>query len=257
MQRVDLAIVGAGIVGLAHAVHAVRAGLSVTVIERDPRARGASVRNFGMLAIVAQSPGAERESALQALGLWKEIGKRARFSVEQAGCLFIARRSEEMSVLEEAEVPASNLISARNLSDYAPSLRTDAVLGGLWSPDAWKVDQRQATARIADWLAREHGVAFRFSTEVKAIDAPQLETSRGPIMASHAILCGGDEFRSLFPEAFAETGVARCQLQMLRTKPQPRDWRLKPFLLGGLSLTRYSAFAACASLPALKERQRE
>ena len=40
-ERVDLAIVGAGIVGLAHAVEAVRRGLSVVVVERDERATGA------------------------------------------------------------------------------------------------------------------------------------------------------------------------------------------------------------------------
>ena len=40
--RFDLAVVGAGIVGLAHALAAARAGLKVVVIERDLRASGAS-----------------------------------------------------------------------------------------------------------------------------------------------------------------------------------------------------------------------
>jgi glycine/D-amino acid oxidase-like deaminating enzyme len=43
----DLVVVGAGVVGLAHAIEARARGLSVVVVERDARAVGASVRNFG------------------------------------------------------------------------------------------------------------------------------------------------------------------------------------------------------------------
>jgi len=44
--RVDTAIVGAGIVGLAHAYLAAKSGRKVAVFERNPAATGASVRNF-------------------------------------------------------------------------------------------------------------------------------------------------------------------------------------------------------------------
>ncbi|MEV7024495.1 FAD-dependent oxidoreductase, partial [Kitasatospora sp. NPDC093558] len=52
--RSDLVIVGAGIVGLAHAFEALANGLSVTVVERDRQPVGASVRNFGHCCISAQ-----------------------------------------------------------------------------------------------------------------------------------------------------------------------------------------------------------
>ncbi len=42
---------------------------------------------------------------------------------------------------------------------------------------------------------------------------------------------------------------------MLRTVPQPARWRLDPFVLGGLSMTRYNAFAECPGLPALRAEQ--
>ena len=41
MQGYDLAVVGAGIVGLAHALAGARRGLRVVVIDRDARANGA------------------------------------------------------------------------------------------------------------------------------------------------------------------------------------------------------------------------
>ncbi len=53
-HQYDDAIVGAGILGLAHAYHLSRLGRRVIVLERDVRAVGASVRNFGMLWPVGQ-----------------------------------------------------------------------------------------------------------------------------------------------------------------------------------------------------------
>ena len=47
--RYDLAVVEAGILGLAHALAASRAGLRTVVLERDARAVGASIRNFGFV----------------------------------------------------------------------------------------------------------------------------------------------------------------------------------------------------------------
>jgi len=47
--RYDDMVVGAGVLGLAHAYHLTRRGRRVAVFERSPTAVGASVRNFGML----------------------------------------------------------------------------------------------------------------------------------------------------------------------------------------------------------------
>ncbi len=160
-----------------------------------------------------------------------------------------------MQVLEEFATSASGHSVERlgpdELAGHAPGLRAERLLGGVWSADAWKVDQRQAMARIADWLRRVHGVSFHFGTTVAAVEPPVLDTSAGSFRAEHTLLCAGHEFATLFPEVFRETGVTRCRLQMMRTVPQRGDWRLKPFVLGGLSLTRYASFAGCPTLPDL------
>ena len=53
----DLIVVGAGIVGLAHAYTAARRGLRVCVVERDAACVGASIRNFGFITVTGQGAG--------------------------------------------------------------------------------------------------------------------------------------------------------------------------------------------------------
>ena len=260
-QQTDVAIVGAGIVGLAHATAAARAGLSVAVFERDPCARGASVRNFGMLAVFAQAQGEDLERARRNVAIWQDVASQAGIALERNGCLLLAREPQERQVLQEiaerapASGRAAEFIERIRLRDFAPNLRTDFLIAGLWTPDAWKVDQRVASERIARWLNEEYGVAFHFSAQVRAVVPGSLTTTAGTFTAGQVIVCGGDEFATLFPDAFVRSGVVRCQLQMLRTVPQPGEWKLQPFIAGGLSLPRYHAFSSCPGMPALERMQ--
>lgn len=249
--------------GLSHAFHAANAGLRVAVFERDPEACGASVRNFGMLAVVAQAPGAQLDSARRSLACWQDVAQTAGFTLYPAGCLFLARAEEEMAVMEESLASNAHgghnlaLLTPEALSDHAAPIMSENFLGGLWSTDAWKVDQRSAMAKFTDWLRRERGVTFHFGTTVKRAESGVLATSASRFTAEHIVVCGGDEFDALFPEAISKAGVRRCQLQMMRTAPQPANWRLAPFVLGGLSLTRYNLFANCPSLAELRTYQQK
>ena len=182
-KNYDIAIIGGGIMGLAHAIHAVRAGLKTAVFERDAKGQGASMRNFGMLAIVAQAPGPQLDSARLSLGIWQEIAAQTGLSLLQAGCLFLARRQEEMAVLQESvsaqgqDDLALKLLTKSEVSDICPHVVSPKIQGGVWSPDAWKVDQRDALEKISQWLI-QMGVDFHFSTPVIQASSGELETGR-------------------------------------------------------------------------------
>lgn len=93
-EPVDVLVVGAGVVGLAHAVHAVERGARVAVVERDPRARGASVRNFGHGCVTGQAGDALRY-ATAARRDWLRLARAAGFWLRDRGTVVVARADDE------------------------------------------------------------------------------------------------------------------------------------------------------------------
>ena len=96
----DVAIVGAGICGLAHALAAARRGKRVVVIDRDAQANGASIRNFGFITVTGQQGGDCWRRAKRSVQVWLEIAEAAKIPIVQRGLLAIARRPEARGVIE-------------------------------------------------------------------------------------------------------------------------------------------------------------
>src|SRR5688572_32705806 len=96
----DLAIVGAGIVGLAHALAAARRGKKVVVIDRDAQANGASIRNFGFVTVTGQGAGDCWEMARAARDIWAEIAPLAGIDILQRGLVMAARFPESEAVID-------------------------------------------------------------------------------------------------------------------------------------------------------------
>mgnify|MGYP002653706237 CR=1 FL=1 len=68
-----LITVGGGILGTSHALAAVERGHDVLLIEREREARGATVRNFGLVWVSGRSSG-ELAAAQRSRDLWEKIG---------------------------------------------------------------------------------------------------------------------------------------------------------------------------------------
>ena len=73
-SRQRVIIVGGGVLGTMHAVAARRRGFEVVQLEREAEARGASVRNFGLVWVSGRKAGPELALALRARELWQELG---------------------------------------------------------------------------------------------------------------------------------------------------------------------------------------
>ena len=233
MTSVDLVVVGAGVVGLAHAWHAVRRGLSVAVVERDEHAAGASVRNFGHGCFTAQD-GVAFEYAMTAREEWLTLAREAGFWLRESGTLVVARHDDERAVLEE-------FASVRDIE------LTDE---GAFLPLDIRVNPREAVHAIAALLAAR-GVEFHWSTNVLTVEPGHVRTTRGTITCRAAVVAVGHDVDRFFPCLADDHQIQRCQLRMLRVA---HGGVIEPAVLTGFSMLRYEAFARCPSIEQVRAR---
>lgn len=261
MSQLRVGIVGAGIVGLAHAWSAAERGHLVTVLERSPQARGASIRNFGMVWPIGQPAGDSLQIALLSRQRWLKIAAAARIWVNSCGSIHLAHRADEWTVLQEFHALAPQLghectlLSKVQVEERTPAANQNQLLGGLYSPAELCVNPPAAIRALPSWLSNVFGVQFEFNSTVVDVDTSRIRTADGQYRSfDRVIVCGGADFASLFPETLANSGLKQCKLQMLKTVSQEKGWRIGPHLASGLTLRHYQNFEVCPGLTALKER---
>jgi FAD dependent oxidoreductase TIGR03364 len=254
----DLAVVGAGVIGLAHAYVAAKAGRRVAVIERDPRANGASIRNFGFITVTGQARGESWRLARRTRDVWVEVAAQANIPIEQRGLYLTARSPEAVAVIEA--------LLATEMGEDCRLMTADAFragAGGLGGPDLAavlhsavevRVESRTAIPALTAWLAEAMGVTFFNETVVFEAAPPTLTTSRGPIDASAVVVCPGDDFASLYPDRIAAYGLRRCRLSMLKLADPGA--RLPGAVMSDLGLARYRGYADLPEAAALTARLR-
>lgn len=259
-QQYDDAVVGAGIIGLAHAYYLAARGRRVIVLERRPRAGGASVRNFGMIWPIGQPAGALYELARRSRELWLNVLQAADLWYEQTGSLHLAYCDDEAQVLREfiAAAPANGYecswLTPSQALTKSPAIKPDHLCGAMWSAIEICVDPRASLARLPAWLHTEYGVEFAFDCAATVYDNGYVIGGGREFLANNLYVCAGEDLQTLFPIILQNSGLMRCKLQMMRSQPTGDGWRVGPMLAAGLTLRHYNSFQACPSLPALKER---
>jgi FAD dependent oxidoreductase TIGR03364 len=259
-EKFDDAIAGAGIIGLAHAYQLARRGRRVVVFERNPRAMGASVRNFGMLWPIGQPTGFMHKMALRSRAFWRNILQDSGLWHEQTGSLHLAYYDDEAQVLREfvAQSEANGfdceLWEADAILSRARGIHPDGLCLGMWSPTEICVDPRQVIAGLPAYLHDKFGVAFHFNCAVTAYAQPTVTAGGKTWQASRLWVCGGDDFQTLYPDTLQNLGLVRCKLQMMRSQPYDGAFHIGPMLAAGLTLRHYKSFADCPTLRAVKER---
>ncbi len=232
----------------------------MVVFERHARAQGASVRNFGMLWPIGQPAGLPRRVAMHSRELWAQVLAESGLWHETTGSLHLAYHEDEEAVLREflhaapdggyeCEWQSPTQVLARS-----PLVNPEALRGALWSPQEICIDPREVVAGLPGWLHQAHGVQFEFNCAVTAFDCPAVTAGGRTWLAKNIYVCSGEDFQTLYPEAFAESGLYRVKLQMMRSQPFGDDVRIGPMLAAGLTLCHYKNFQDCPTLPTLRER---
>ncbi|GKS74138.1 TIGR03364 family FAD-dependent oxidoreductase [Acidovorax sp. SUPP950] len=257
----DVIVVGAGIVGLAHAYTAARRGLKVCVVERDAACVGASIRNFGFITVTGQGAGDTWRRARRAREVWGEVAPQAGIEAVHHGLYLTAFRPQALSVLEQfmgTEMgEACELLGVAEAARRAPALQLEGAQGVLYSPHEMRVESRTAIGLLTQWLAEAHGVVFRFGEAVLEVATPRVRTARAVLHAERVVVCTHSDIHGLFAERLAPQGLRLCLLHMLRVMPEP-GLRLSGSVMADLSLVRYRGYSDLPAAAALREQlQRE
>ena len=221
--RVDVAVVGGGLIGLATAWRLAGRGLSVAVIERGAVGCGASLAATGMLAPAAEhEPGSDPllPLALDSLARWPgfrddlEAASGLSIDYRPDGTLVLAVGRDEVERLRfRYELQRRSGLDAEWLPGtevrrLEPMLRP-SVTAGVRCPLDHQVDPRLVMAALAR-ACMEAGVTVVENTPVTGLDwsggaVTGLGTGGGSLRASTVILAAGawSGEGGLLPEALA------------------------------------------------------
>jgi FAD dependent oxidoreductase TIGR03364 len=263
-----IVVVGGGVLGTMHAVMARRRGYEVVHLEREGEARGASVRNFGLVWVSGRRAGAELGLALRARELWQELGGDVPgLGFRPAGSLTVATDDAELRVLKEAAgLPDADrrgfeLLDPSGVRELNPALRGELAGGLLCRRDAI-IEPRQALPALRGYLAGQ-GYEWLPGREVTEIAPNAVRDHTGAWhQCDLVILCPGTALTGVagrYQRYLARDGVRRVRLQMMQTAPLAE--RLTTAVADGDSLRYYPAYdlpgrSALPPQPRVAERTR-
>jgi FAD dependent oxidoreductase TIGR03364 len=244
-----IAVVGGGVLGTMHAVMARQRGYEVVHLEREAEARGASIRNFGLVWVSGRRAGAELDLALRARGLWQELGAQVPgLGFRAAGSLTLAADDAELRVLKEAaalpdaERRGFELLDPGAVRAVNPALRGELAGGLLGRADAI-VEPRRVLPALRGYLAGD-GYEWLPGREVVEIAPNAVRDHTGSWHhCDLVILCTGAAFTGVIGRYLgylARDGVRRVRLQMMQTAPMTE--RLTTAVADGDSLRYYPAY---------------
>lgn len=287
IRHTDVAIIGAGILGLSHAYAFAKRGLRVTVFERQRTPLGASIRNFGMVLVTGQPPGTMHALARASRQIWlswaSAVGPRQAavnapgtpgthkgIHLRQSGSLLMARTPTEAALLRAfvearalSRVADDTIVPMADDAGYAVTLLDAHALQSLYDGrfrhhhaalhghEDLQVYSREAIPALAAHLASAFGVSFQFGTLAREIDAGRVDTTAGVWQADHIVVCSGHDYQTLLADELAALKPRVCRLQMLRVA-MDKPFALDHAILTGLSCLHYGAFSDLPEAAALQ-----
>ena len=201
MERIDVAIVGGGVTGLASARAIARRGMSVCVLERHPRpGQDSSTHNSGVIHAGLYYPAGTLKARLCVEGRELMYAFCAAHGVPhvRSGKLVVAHDESELHQLEALQrrgtdngVTGLTIVDRAFITAKEPSVNTRFA---LWSPDSGIVNAEEYVKALLRTGAAD-GVIFLPGTKLlgadRHADGIALRTERETILARVVVNAAG------------------------------------------------------------------
>ncbi len=243
-------VVGGGVLGTMHAVEARRRGFDVVHLEREPDARGASVRNFGLVWVSGRAGGAELDLARRARQRWAQIAADVPgVGFRPHGSLTLAADDTELSLLKEASARPDAGLRGYELLDPAaargvnPAVR-GPIAGALLCTQDAIVEPRAVPSALRTHLLGAGGYRWLPGREAVATEPYGVRDHTGEWHHGDlVVVCSGAAYTGVAGPHLATypaPPLRRVRLQMMQT--QPFGSRLTTAIADGDSMRYYPAF---------------
>jgi glycine/D-amino acid oxidase-like deaminating enzyme len=222
-KKVDVVVIGGGIIGVSTALELADRGVSVLLCEKGQIGAEQSSRNWGWVRLGMRDP-REIPLMVEAIRMWHGLDERLgrKTGYTQSGIMFGASGKRDLAGLDRwAEHVAGLQVGDR----IAQGVDLDDVLaghqmrlaGGLCMPGDGRAEPQWAAPAIAEG-ARDRGASILTGCAVRSIDVQGGQvagviTERGRVACDQVVLAGGAWSRLFAGNA----GIDLPQLKVLNT----------------------------------------
>lgn len=228
-KRVDVVVIGGGIIGSSTALELQERGLKVALCEKGGIGQEQSSRNWGWVRISRRDV-REIPLMVEALRIWPGLNDRTGRDTgyTQAGIAFACKSDAEVELysdwaenLKPFQIQ-SGIIHPEAVDELIPGLNYP-VKGALYTPMDGRAEPQKAAPAIAE-AARDRGASVLTECAVRAVETTGgrvsgVVTERGPIACSSVVLAGGAWSRLFAGNLGIELPQLKVMNTVLRTEP--------------------------------------
>ncbi len=199
--RVDVVVIGGGIIGLMTAWELTKRGTKVVLLEKGRIGGEQSSRNWGWIRTQGRDP-AELPIMQEAGAMWRQMAKDIPedLGLRQTGVCYLANDAKSVERFE-AWMPNARdhaldtqLLTAKQTADLIPNAAT-IWAGALWTPtdmkaEPWIAMPALARAAVRDGLTIIEGCAVR-ALDISGGQVTGVITQIGRVNCCQTVLAGG------------------------------------------------------------------
>ena len=232
MEKADVVIIGAGVIGLSAGYWLAKDGAKVIILDKGRAAWEASGRATGFLSLRGEQP-LEAPLAAAAEKLWATLDEELGYPTEwmPGGRLWVALEEDRWTELKElcpqwraAGIPVQ-LLDGAGARAIAPCL-AESTLGGLHTTRGGHANP-QRTSQAFAWAFGDLGGEVRENTPATGVRVESgkvvaVETPQGSIATPVVVNCAGPQVALLSAMVGVQVPLAPVRLEAMVTAPLPR-----------------------------------
>lgn len=227
--RVDVVVIGGGIIGVSTALSLAQRGVSVAVCEKGEVGHEQSGRNWGWVRVMGRDP-SEIPLAIESQRIWESMDRTVGADVgfTRSGIVYVDDTPEQVKAHEDWLDHAktyqldSRLLSAKEIEAVLPGSRR-TYSGALYTPNDARAEPFKAVPAMARKV-RELGGHVLTNCAVRGVETTGgaisgVVTEKGMIQCSQVVLAGGAWTRLFLGNMGIDFPQLKLLGSVLRTEP--------------------------------------